>query len=174
MLVRNGGRVATRAAQRKIQEAELQVAETKMLSLSLGASRMERIWWGKSPRGRAAHAGDKTRDKQTGRRFGHVERRYTDCIIRRMLRLELAGRRSRGRAERRLMDVVKEDKKWKMTDGGRWLAADSLKGEEKNKIKNIKCDCKFSVEDWEVGGGVQRKHLKPPSNHFLPENHLTT
>lgn len=43
MLVQNGGRVATRAAQRKMQEAELQVAQTKMLSFSLGVSRMERI-----------------------------------------------------------------------------------------------------------------------------------
>ncbi|KAF3697499.1 hypothetical protein EXN66_Car013179 [Channa argus] len=43
--------------------------------------------------------------------FGHVQRRNCEYISRRMLRLELPGRRSRGRAKRRFMDVVREDMK---------------------------------------------------------------
>ena len=43
--------------------------------------------------------------------FGHVQRRYSEYIGSRMLRLELPGRRPRGRPKKRFMDVVKEDMK---------------------------------------------------------------
>uniref|UniRef100_A0A672RBG6 Leucine--tRNA ligase, cytoplasmic n=1 Tax=Sinocyclocheilus grahami TaxID=75366 RepID=A0A672RBG6_SINGR len=43
--------------------------------------------------------------------FGHVQRRESEYIGKRMLRLELPGRRPRGRPKRRFMDVVKEDMK---------------------------------------------------------------
>lgn len=49
MVVQNGDRVSSGAAQSKIQKAELQVAETKMVSFSLGVSRMERILSGMRP-----------------------------------------------------------------------------------------------------------------------------
>ncbi|KAF7647206.1 hypothetical protein LDENG_00175930 [Lucifuga dentata] len=89
-------------ALRKRQEAELEVAETKMLRFSLN----EYI------RG-TAHVrcfGDKVREARL-RWFGHVQRRDSEHIGRRMLRLELPGRRPRGRPKRRFMDVVKEDMK---------------------------------------------------------------
>ena len=43
--------------------------------------------------------------------FGHVQRRDSEYIGRSMMRLELPGRRSRGRSKRRFMDEVKEDMK---------------------------------------------------------------
>ena len=95
-------------ALRKIQKAELEAAETKMLRFSLGVTRIDRIrneyirW--------TAHVscfGDKAR-KAILRWFGHVQRRD---IGRRMLRLELPGRRPKGRPKRRFMEVVKEDMK---------------------------------------------------------------
>ena len=40
---------------------------------------------------------------------GHLRRKYDGYIGRRMLRMELPGKRKRGRPKRRFMDVVKED-----------------------------------------------------------------
>ncbi|KAK2896145.1 hypothetical protein Q8A73_015633 [Channa argus] len=98
-------------ALKKRQEAELEVAELKMLRFSLGVTRMDRIR-NEYIRG-TAHVrcfGDKVREARL-RWFGHVQRRNCDYIGRRMLRLELPGRRSRGRPKRRFMDVVREDMK---------------------------------------------------------------
>ncbi|KAK2899617.1 hypothetical protein Q8A73_012746 [Channa argus] len=98
-------------ALKKRQEAELEVAELKMLRLSLGVTRMDRIR-NEYIRG-TAHVrcfGDKVREARL-RWFGHVQRRNCEYIGRRMLRLELPGRRSRGRSKRRFMDVVREDMK---------------------------------------------------------------
>lgn len=96
---------------RKRQEAELEVAEMKMLRFSLGVTRMDRIR-NEYIRG-TAHVrgfGDKVREARL-RWFGHVQRRDNDYIGRRMLSFELPGRRPRGRPRRRFMDVVKEDMK---------------------------------------------------------------
>ena len=41
--------------------------------------------------------------------FGHVQRRDRGHIGRRMLEMELPGRRPRGRPKRRFMDAVKKD-----------------------------------------------------------------
>ncbi|KAK2913101.1 hypothetical protein Q8A73_007214 [Channa argus] len=98
-------------ALKKRQEAELEVAELKMLRFSLGVTRMDRIR-NEDIRG-TAHVrcfGDKVREARL-RWFGHVQRRNCEYIGRRMLRLELPGRRSRGRPKRRFMDVVREDMK---------------------------------------------------------------
>ena len=54
--------------------------------------------------------GEKVRETRL-RWFGHVQRRDSEYISGRMMRLELPGRRSRGRPKRRFMDVVKEDMK---------------------------------------------------------------
>ena len=40
---------------------------------------------------------------------GHIRRKDDGYIGRRMLRMELPGKRKRGRPKRRFMDVVKED-----------------------------------------------------------------
>uniref|UniRef100_A0A087XJI6 Uncharacterized protein n=1 Tax=Poecilia formosa TaxID=48698 RepID=A0A087XJI6_POEFO len=93
-------------AMTKRQEAELEVAEMKMLRFSLGVTRMDKIR-NEYIRG-TAHVrcvGDKLRW------FGHVQRRDTEYIVRRMLRMDLPGKRPRGRPKRRFMDGVKEDMK---------------------------------------------------------------
>ena len=50
--------------------------------------------------------GEKTREV---RWYGHLRRKDDGYIGRRMLRMELPGKRKRGRPKRRFMDVVKED-----------------------------------------------------------------
>ena len=93
----------------KRQEAELEVAELKMLRFSLGVTRMDRIR-NENIRGTAqvGKLGDKVREIRL-RWFGHVQRRDSGYIGRRMLEMELPGRRQRGRPKRRYMDVVNVD-----------------------------------------------------------------
>ena len=52
--------------------------------------------------------GDKCREAGL-RWFGHVQRKPSEYICRRMLKMELPGRRQRGRPKRRFMDMVRED-----------------------------------------------------------------
>ena len=52
--------------------------------------------------------GEKTREARL-RWYGHVLRKDDGYIGRWMLRMELPGKRKRGRPKRRFMDVVKED-----------------------------------------------------------------
>ncbi|MCJ8736382.1 hypothetical protein PDJAM_G00257730 [Pangasius djambal] len=84
------------ASLRKRQESEQEVAELKMLRFSLGVSRLDRI---RNEYIRAtAHVGrlgDKVREARL-RWFGHVQRREREYIGRRMLDMELPGRRRRG------------------------------------------------------------------------------
>ncbi|MCJ8736398.1 hypothetical protein PDJAM_G00257470 [Pangasius djambal] len=83
-------------ALRKRQEAELEVAELKMLRFSLGVTRLDRIR-NEYIRGTAhvGRLGDKVREARL-RWFGHVQRRESEYIGRRMLDMELPGRRRRG------------------------------------------------------------------------------
>ncbi|KAK3509068.1 hypothetical protein QTP70_020206 [Hemibagrus guttatus] len=96
---------------RKRQESELEVAELKMLRFSLGVTRLDRIR-NEYIRGTAhvGHLGDKVREARL-RWFGHVQRRESEYIGRRMLDIELPGRRQRGRPKRRYMDGINEDMK---------------------------------------------------------------
>ena len=52
--------------------------------------------------------GEKTREARL-RWYGHVRRKVNGYIGKRMLMMELPGKRKRGRPKRRVMDVVKED-----------------------------------------------------------------
>ncbi|KAK3507995.1 hypothetical protein QTP70_010004 [Hemibagrus guttatus] len=96
---------------RKRQESELEVAELKMLRFSLGVTRLGRIR-NEYIRGTAhvGRLGDKVREARL-RWFGHVQRRESEYIGRRMLDMELPGRRQRGRPKRRYMDGINEDMK---------------------------------------------------------------
>ena len=93
----------------KRQEAEMEVAELKMLRFSLGVTRMDKIrneyirWTAQVGRFR-----EKTREAGL-RWYGHVLRKDYGYIGRRMLRMELPGKRKRGKPKRSFMDVVKED-----------------------------------------------------------------
>ncbi|KAF7711788.1 hypothetical protein HF521_000799, partial [Silurus meridionalis] len=100
----------------KRQEAELEVAELKMLRFSLGVTRMDRIR-NLFIRGtvHVRRFGDKVREARL-RWFGHVQRRDMGYISRRMLRMKPPGRRKRGRPRRRFIDVVKEDMQVKEAD----------------------------------------------------------
>ena len=93
----------------KRQEAEMEVAELKMLRFSLGVTRMDKIR-NEYIRGTAqvGKFGEKTREARL-RWYGHLRRKDDGYIGRRMLRMELPGKRKRGRPQRRFMDVVKED-----------------------------------------------------------------
>ncbi|KAK3514257.1 hypothetical protein QTP70_012095 [Hemibagrus guttatus] len=88
---------------RKRQESELEVAELKMLRFSLGVTRLDRIR-NEYIRGTAhvGRLGDKVREARL-RWFGHVQRRESEYIGRRMLDMGLPGRRQRGRPKRRFM-----------------------------------------------------------------------
>ena len=92
----------------KRQEAEMEVAKLKMLSFSLGVTRMDKM--NEYIRGtvQVGRFGEKTREARL-RWYGHVLRKDVGYIGRRMLRMELPGERKRGRPKRRFMDVVKED-----------------------------------------------------------------
>ncbi|KAK3542059.1 hypothetical protein QTP86_011360 [Hemibagrus guttatus] len=74
---------------RKRQESELEVAELKMLRFSLGVTRLDRIK-NEYIRGTAhvGRLGDKVREARL-RWFGHVQRRESEYIGRRMLDMEL-------------------------------------------------------------------------------------
>ena len=93
----------------KRQEVEMEVAELKMLRFSLGVTRMDKIR-NEYIRGTAqvGKFGEKTREARQ-RWYGHLRRKGDGYIGRRMLRMELPGKRKRGRPKRRCMDVVKED-----------------------------------------------------------------
>ncbi|MCJ8747135.1 hypothetical protein PDJAM_G00149940 [Pangasius djambal] len=80
-------------ALRKRQEAELEVAELKMVRFSLGVTRLDRIR-NEYIRGTAhvGRLGDKVREARL-RWFGRVQRREREYIGRRMLDMELPGRR---------------------------------------------------------------------------------
>ena len=93
----------------KRQEAEMEVAELKMLRFSLGVTRMDKIR-NEYIRGTAqvGRFGEKTREARL-RWYGHVLRKDDGYVGRRMLKMELPGKRKRGRPKRRFMDVVKED-----------------------------------------------------------------
>ncbi|MCJ8733950.1 hypothetical protein PDJAM_G00229570 [Pangasius djambal] len=80
-------------ALRKRQESELEVAELKMLRFSLGVTRLDRIR-NEYIRGTAhvGRLGDKVREARL-RWLRHVQRRESEYIGRRILDMELQGRR---------------------------------------------------------------------------------
>ena len=76
-----------------------------MLRFSVGVTRLDRIR-NKVIRGttQTGRLGGKAREARL-RWFGHVQRRDSGHIGRRMLEMELPGRRQRGRPKRRYMDA---------------------------------------------------------------------
>ena len=93
----------------KRQEAEMEVAELKMLRFSLGVTRTDKIR-NEYIRviAQVGRFGEKTQEARL-RWYGLLRRKDDGYIGKRMLRMELPGKRKRGRPKRRFMDVVKED-----------------------------------------------------------------
>ena len=86
-----------------------EVAELKMLRFALGVTRMDKIRNEYIRRtAQVGRFGEKTREARP-RWYGHVLKKDDGYIGRRMLRMELPGKRKRGRSKRRFMDVMKED-----------------------------------------------------------------
>ncbi|XP_065671877.1 uncharacterized protein LOC136089732 [Hydra vulgaris] len=93
----------------KRQVSEMEVSEMKMLRFSFGVTKKDRIR-NEFIRGSAHVAcfGDKVRGSRL-RWFGHVQGRRESYIGRKVLGMELPGKRRRGRPKRRFIDAVVED-----------------------------------------------------------------
>ena len=88
----------------KIQDAEMEVAELKMLRCSQGVTRINKIRNGYIRRTtHMGQFGEKIREARLGW-YGHVRRKDDWYIVRRMLRMALPGNKKGG-----LFYVVKED-----------------------------------------------------------------
>ena len=93
----------------KKQVEEMEVAEMKMLRFTMGMKRKDKIR-NKHIRStvRVERVGMKMREGRL-RWYGHVMRRDQEYVGRKMMEMELSGKRKRGRPKRRFLDVVKED-----------------------------------------------------------------
>ena len=93
----------------KKQVKEMEVAEIKMLRLAMEVTRKDKI---RNEFIRSTvmveRLGMKIREGRL-RWYGHVMRRYQEYIGRKIMKMELPGKRKRGRPKRRFLDVVKED-----------------------------------------------------------------
>ena len=89
----------------KRQEAEMEVAELKMLRFSLGVTRIDKIR-NVYIRGTAhvGQCGEKTREARL-RWYGHILRKDDGYIVRMMLRMELPGKRKRGRPKKEQLEM---------------------------------------------------------------------
>ena len=93
----------------KKQVEEMEVAEMKMLRFAMGVTRKDKI--------RNEHIRSTVKVEQLGmkmregrlRWYGHVMRRDQEYVGRKMMEMELPGKRRRGRPKRRFLDAVKED-----------------------------------------------------------------
>ena len=94
----------------KKQVEEMEVAETKMLRFARGVTRKKKI--------RNEHIRSTVKVERLGmkmregrlRWYGHVMKRDQEYVGRKIMEMELPGKRRRGRPKRRFVDVVKEDK----------------------------------------------------------------
>ena len=86
----------------------MEVAEMKMLRFAMGVTRKDKI--------RNEHIRSTVNVERLGMKmregrlkwYGHVMRRYQECEGRKMMEMELPGKRKRGRPKR-FLDVVNED-----------------------------------------------------------------
>ena len=95
----------------KKQVEEMEVAKMKMLRFTMGVTGKDKIR-NKHIRSTAKveRLGIKMREGRL-RWYGHVMRRDQEYVGRKMMEMELPGKRRRGRPKRRFLDVVKEDMK---------------------------------------------------------------
>ena len=93
----------------KKQIEEMEVAEIKMLRFAMGVTKKDKIR-NEYIRGtvKVQHLGLKMMEVRL-RWYRHAMRRDQEYIGRRVMKMELLGKRKRGRAKRRFLDVVKKD-----------------------------------------------------------------
>ena len=93
----------------KKQVKEMEVAEMKMLRFAMGVMRKDKIR-NEFIRGtvKVERLGMKIRESRL-RWYGHVMKRDQEYVGRKIMEMELPGKRKRGRPKRRFLDVVKED-----------------------------------------------------------------
>ena len=93
----------------KKQVEEMEVAEMKMLRFAMGVTRKDMI---RNEYIRSTvkveRLGMKMREGSL-RWYGHVMRRDQEYVGRKMMEMELPGKRRKGRPKRRFVDIVKED-----------------------------------------------------------------
>ena len=93
----------------KKQAEAMEVAEMKMLRFAIGVTRKDKI---RNEHIRSTvtveRLGMKMREGRL-RWYGNVIRRDQEYVGRKMMEMELPGKRKRGRPKRRFLDVVKED-----------------------------------------------------------------
>ena len=93
----------------KKQVEEIEVAEMKMLRFAMGVTRKDKI---RNEYIRSTvkveRLGMKMREGRL-RWYGHVMRRDQEYIGRKMMEMELPGKKKRGRPKKRFVDVLKED-----------------------------------------------------------------
>ena len=93
----------------KKQVEEMEVAEMKMLRFAMEVTRKDKI--------RNEHIRSTVKVERLGMKmregrlkwYGHVMRRDQEYVGRKMMEMELPGKRRRGKPKRRFLDVVKED-----------------------------------------------------------------
>ena len=92
----------------KKQVEEIEVAEIKMLRFAMGVTRKDKIR-NENIRStvKVERLGMKMREGRL-RWYGNVMRRDQEYVGRKMMEMELPGKRRRGRPKRRFLDVVKE------------------------------------------------------------------
>ena len=93
----------------KKQVKEMEVAEMIMLRFAMGVTRKDKI---RNEHIRSTLKVERLGMKMTEGRlrwYGHVMRRGQEYVRRKMMEMELLGKRRRGRPKRRFLDVVKED-----------------------------------------------------------------
>ena len=93
----------------KKQVKEMEVAEMKMLRFAMGVTGKDKIR-NEYIRGtvKIERLEMKMRESRL-RWYGHVMRRDKEYLGRKMIEMELPGKRKRGRPKRRLLNLVKED-----------------------------------------------------------------
>ena len=93
----------------KKQVKEMEVAEMKMLRFAMRVTRKDK---NRNEFIRGTVKVERLRTKMREGRlrwYGHVMRRDQKYVRRKMMEMELPGKRKKGRPKRRFLDVVKED-----------------------------------------------------------------
>ena len=93
----------------KKQVEEMKVAEVKMLRFAMRETRKDKI---KNEYIRGTVQAERLRMKMREGRlrwYGHVMRRDQEYVGRRVMEIELPGKRKKGKPKRKVLDVVKED-----------------------------------------------------------------